>query len=85
MLLQLAMPFHVGNIIVLVMLEKNISGHYTHYCSNLLSTISPILIHPVPLVALPPSVPLSHHSNHPSPLTLSFQVKTSLFGTYFPL
>ena len=30
--------------------------------------ISPILPHPVLRVALPPSVPLTHHFHHPSPL-----------------
>ena len=34
---------------------------------------SPVLIHPVLRVALPPSVPSTHHCHHPSPLTLSFQ------------
>ena len=39
---------------------------------------SPVLIHPVLRVALPPSVPSTHHCHHPSPLTLHSKLETFL-------
>ena len=50
-----------------------VSGINSRLLSVNHTLISPILIHPVLWVALPPSVPPTHRSHHPSPLTHSFQ------------
>ena len=52
------------------------SPHLGINCEHLYvnhAVISPILTHLIRWVALPPSVPSTHNSHHPSPLTLSFQ------------
>ena len=47
--------------------------------------ISPILHHPVLWVALPPSVPSTHHSHHPfTPSLFHSRLKTFLFCKSFP-
>ena len=60
----------IGTVIIVITMcsVRESTGINSRLPSVNHTLISPILPHPVVWVALPPSVPSTHHSHHPSPL-----------------